>query len=790
MLFNYIKIAFRNLFKYKTFSLINVAGLAIGMTCCFLILLWVLDELSFDRFHENSSELYRAVVKIHSDNGITTGVWSPTPLGPTLKDEFPEVIDYARYVHAPQLTLRHGENTFYEKIMWADPGFFRMFSFPAIEGDPVKALESPSSLVITRRIAKKYFGTDKDIVGKVLRMNNQYDYQVMAVIEDIPSNSHLDFDILAPFSILYLVGWRMDNWVNNNTLTYIQLEKNVSYKAFNEKIAKFIENRMTTFTFKEDLFLQPLTKIHLYSDFTGERSRLGNITHVYILSVIALFILLIACINFMNLSTARSANRVKEIGIRKVVGAHRTHLIAQFYGESIFLSVVALLIALIVVTLLIPSFNTFSGKELSLNLTSNWLIIIGIIGITFFTGIIAGSYPAFFLSSFKPIRVLGGSSRSGAKSTLLRKILVVLQFALSVLLIICTVIVYTQLKYIENKDLGYDKENILMIPMISGQLLNQSHETLKNELMKNPKILGVTASTQNPTNMESSTLVFDWKGKNPEDKMMIYFNGVTIDYVNTMGMEVLEGRAHSKDIATDRAGAILLNEEAAKVMGFENPIGQIVTAGPFTLRVIGVLKNFHFRPIHEKINPMIIASAPIRGGFTMIKIHPDQMSETVGFVQRAWKRIYPVIPFDYHFLDEDYDRLYRSEQRIGTLLTYFAGLAILIACLGLFGLASFTTEQRTKEIGIRKVLGASTVGIITLLSKDFIILIVISNIIAWPIAYYSMNNWLQDFAYRIDVDLLIFLAAAILSILIALFTVSFKTTKAAIANPVESLRYE
>lgn len=790
MLFNYIKIAFRNLFKYKAFSLINVAGLAIGMTCCFLILLWVLDELSFDRFHENSSELYRAVVKVINDNGITTTVYGPTPLGPGLQGEFPEVVDFTRYLPAPQLSLRHGDSVFNEKIMWVDPGFFRIFSFPAIAGDLEKALDTPLSLVITRRIAKKYFGTDKEIVGKILKMNNQYDYEVKAVIEDVPSNSHLDFDILAPFTNLKYAGWQMENWVIPNTNTYVQLQENVPYKDFNEKIVKFIEGHMTSFTFSEDLFLQPLTEIHLHSDFAGDRSRLGNITHVYILSIIAIFILVIACINFMNLSTARSANRVKEIGIRKVVGAHRTHLIAQFYGESIFLSVVALLIALALAMLLLPSFNTLSGKELSLDLTSNWQVILGTGLITFFTGIIAGSYPAFFLSAFKPIRVLGGSSRSGAKSVILRKILVVLQFALSVLLIISTAIVYGQLQFIKNKDLGYEKDNVLMIPMISGKKLDKSHDTLKNELLKNPKVLGVTASSQNPTNSEAATIAFTWRGKNPDAQILLHANSVTIDYPSTLKMEIIEGRGYSSEIASDRSGKVLLNEEAVKVMGFENPVGETINYFKYKTEVIGVVKNFHFQPVHKKIEPMLMGTWPIRGGYTIVKLHPDQMAETIGFVKKTWGKIYPTDPFDYHFLDEDYDRLYRADERMGTLLNYFSVLAIFVACLGLFGLASFTTEQRTKEIGIRKVLGASTAGIVVLLSTDFLKLVLIANIISWPIAYYFMNNWLQDFAYRININWLIFLVATVLSLIIALITVSFKTTKASMANPVESLRYE
>ncbi|MCP4751243.1 MAG: FtsX-like permease family protein [Proteobacteria bacterium] len=790
MLFNYIKIAFRNLFKYKAFSLINIFGLAIGMTCCFMILLWVLDELSFDRFHENSPNLYRTVVRVINDNGTTTSIWGPTPMGPALKEEMPEVVDFARWLPAPQLSLHHEDSAFNEKIIWVDPNFFQMFSFPAIEGELEGALNEPLSLIITRRIARKYFGTDENIVGKTLKMNNKWEYKIKAVIEDVPANSHLEFDVLAPFTNLKYVGWKMDNWLMNNTITYLQLQEGVSYQEFNQKIEGYLEAHMTKFTFSEKLFLQPLTEVHLYSDFAGDRAKLGNITHVYILSIIAAFILLIACINFMNLSTARSANRVKEIGIRKTVGAQRSHLIAQFYGESIFLSVVALVAAIVLVILLLPSFNTLSGKQLALDLTGDPQVVFGIGLITFFTGIIAGSYPAFFLSAFKPARVLQGSSRGTAKSTVLRKTLVVVQFSLSVLLIISTTIVHNQLQFIKNKDVGYDKQNVMMIPMKSGPFSAETHETLKNELLQNSKILGVTASSQNPTNMEIATIIFSWPGKNPEDQILIHYNSVTIDYLETLKLEVKEGRGYSPEIASDRLGALVLNEEAVKVMGLENPIGETITAGEYKLKVIGTVKNFHFQPVHKKIEPMIIATGPIRGGFTIVKLHPDEMAETVGFVKKTWDRIYPTTPFDYHFLDEDYDRLYRAEERMGTLLNYFSVLAVFIACLGLFGLASFTTEQRTKEVGIRKVLGATTTGLIALLCKDFLKLVLIANIIAWPLAYYAMTNWLQDFAYRITISWLIFLMAAVLSVLIAMFTVSFQAAKAALANPVKSLRYE
>ena len=791
MLLNYIKIAFRNLFKFKAFSVINILGLAIGMTCCFLIFLWVLDELGFDRFHENYRTIARGTFNVINDNGESQSVWGPTPLGPTILEEMPEVVNATRFLPGANSSLFYNNESFAEKIIWTDPNFFEIFTFPVFDGDIKTALNEPTNLIITRRIARKYFGTDENVIGKVLKMSNKWDYKVKAVIENIPANSHLDFDVLAPFSTLKYANWQMDNWTRSNCLTYIQFQEGVNIDAFNEKISGYVESKMTNFTYSVKLSFQPLSRVHLYSDFKGDNIRLGNITHVYILSIIAIFILLIACINFMNLSTARSANRVKEIGIRKVVGAHRSHLIAQFYGESIFLSVLGLGVSIVAVMILLPYFNNLAAKQLNLDLTGDWQTIIGIIGITLLTGVIAGSYPAFFLSSFKPARVLQGSSRGTAKSIILRKVLVVLQFSLSVLLIISTATVHSQLQYIKNKDLGWDRENLMIITMKNYQLLGKKHDTLKNELIGHPGVLDVTVTSQNPTNMEFATIGFNWRGKNPDDQILIHINSVTIDYPKTMGLKIKEGRDYDPNIVSDRAGAILLNETAVKTMGFEKPLEETVSIGKFKLKVIGVLYDYHFQPAHQKIEPMIITTSnQIRGGNTLIRLHPDRMAETIGFVKKVWEKVNPDQPFDYHFVDEDYDRLYRAESQLGMLLNVFAGLAVFIACLGLFGLASFTTEQRTKEIGIRKVLGAPVVNIIALLCKDFLKLVLIANIIAWPLAYYAMSSWLQDFAYRVGISWLIFLVAAVLSLLIALFTVSFQTSKAAMANPIKSLRYE
>lgn len=789
MLSNYLKIAYRNLFKYKAFSFINIMGLAIGLTCCFLIMVWVIDELSFDRFHKNSGDLYRSVVTYYTDNSEGPTSWGPAALGPVLKSEMPEVANFARVVGGSKTALHYKNVAFYDKIFFVDPSFFDMFSFPLVEGEIENIFKAPTSMVITRKTAIKYFGTDKDVVGKVLKMNNKYDYTVRGVIDNVPVNSSLDFDVLVPFTVLKWAGYKDDDWVKINTMTYFQLNQNVPYKEFNKKIFHYIEGKLQNDNIRRELYLQPLTRIHLYSDFGGNSPRQGDIKQVYILSLIAIFILLIACINFMNLSTARSMNRVTEIGIRKVVGASRLNLIIQFYGESIFLSILALFFALGFSALLLPYFNNLAGKQLTLDILREGNVILGFGLITLVTGLIAGSYPAFYLSALKPARILQGSSRKASTGAFLRKALVVLQFGLSVMLIICTAIVFSQLSFIRNTDLGYDKDNVVVIRH-DWSRMGRKHKTFRQELIKHPLIISAAASQMNPTNIAYGTINFNWKDKDPESQIAINSSAVSPEYLETMKMKVKIGRGFNDQTKSGRKGEAVLNEEAVRIMGLTDPIDEIITSGRLKYRIVGVLPKIHFQPLNTTIKPTVIYTGQIMGGSTYVRIDPGNIPEAVGAVQQVWRKHFPTTPLDYHFLDEDYSNLYRSEERMGTLLNYASFLAVLIACLGLFGLASFTTEQRTKEIGIRKVLGATVPGIIALLGKDFAKLVLLANVIAWPVAYYIMNNWLQDFAFRVSINFLIFLVIALLSVILALLTVSFQATKAALANPVKSLRYE
>lgn len=783
---NYLKIALRNIKRHKGYSFINIAGLAIGMACCVFIMIWVLDELSYDRFHENAPDLYRVEENQYYSAGVYHVTVTPYPLAPALKADIPEIIDSTRYVWSGSLLIRYGEKSFFEdNIGFVDPSFFFMFTFPFIKGDRNTALKDPNSIVITAEMAEKYFA-EEDPIGKVLSLNNKYDFMVTGVTKNVPHNSYLQFNMIIPYEFLKKLGVTNESMESNSILTFVQLQKYTPAQQANDKIRGFIKKHVPTS--KTELELAPYTRIHLHTHF-GYGKEMGPVKYVYIFSVIALFVLLIACINFMNLSTARSANRAKEVGMRKVVGAIKRHIIRQFYGESIIYAFIALVFAVVMVVLLLPAFNNLSGKELALADSFNLSILFGLIGITLFTGLVAGSYPALFLSSFQPVKVLKGSLQSGAARSLFRRILVVIQFALSVFLIIGTAIVYNQLNYMKNREIGYDKEHLVYLIM-RGET-RKSYSSLKNELLKDPRILGVTASTHRPSNIGSNSGGANWDGKDPEQEVLIGFSGVDFDYINTLIIELKEGRAFSKEFATDKTEAFIVNEEVAKVIGKESVVGENFSFIGRQGKIIGVMKNFHYQSIRDKIEPLAIYIGPPENFyFTIIRIPSENISASLGFIEDTWQRLIPNYPFEYRFLNEDFDRYYRAEERMGSLLKYFSILAVFIACLGLFGLASFTAEQRTKEIGIRKVLGASAPQITFLLCKEFFVLVLLANIISWPVAYIVMKNWLQGFAYRTGLGVMTFMLAMGLALVIAILTVSFQAIKAAVANPVNSLRYE
>lgn len=785
MLKNYIKIALRNIKKHKGYAFINITGLAIGMACCLLIIIWVLDELSYDQFHENAAHLYRVEENQHYSGRVYHVIVTPYPLAPALKADVPEIIEATRYVWVGSLLLRYGDKAFFENnIRAVDPSFFHMFSFPLFKGDKKLVLDAPYSLVISEEMAEKYFD-EEDPLGKVINVNNEHDFTVTGVMKNIPHNSSLQFDMLIPYEFLRKTGQTNESMGTNSILTFVQLQEQASVEEVNKKIFGFIRKHLPQSV--TDLVLMPYTRIHLHAYFGWEKHPTA-IQYVYIFSIIALFVLLIACINFMNLSTARSANRAKEVGMRKVVGALKVHLIRQFYGESVIFAFIALILAVIIVTLLLPIFSNLSVKELSWNVAGIGTVLLWLLAITLFTGFIAGSYPALFLSAFHPVKVLKGTFRSGRGSAMFRRILVVVQFSLSILLIIGTTVVYKQLNYMKNKRLGWDKDHLIYIPLRAD--LRNSYQALKTELLKSPKILGVTGSSHLPSNIGSNSGGADWDGKDPEQIVLIGISAVDYDYIETLKVEMAEGRSFSKDFPSDLSQTFIVNEEVVKLMEKESVIGERFDFVGVQGTIVGVMKNWHYQPVRENIEPLAIIIAPDRINYMLIRIPPEGISESLQFIGTTWNRLIPDYPFDSRFMDERFDSMYRSEERIGILLKYFAVLAIFVACLGLFGLASFSAEQRTKEIGIRKTLGASVSRITVLVCREFFILVLLSNIIAWPLAYFVMKNWLQNYAFRTPLGLLIFLTAMTIAVVVAILSVSYQAIRAAHASPANSLRYE
>jgi ABC-type antimicrobial peptide transport system permease subunit len=782
MIKNYLKITFRNMIKHKGYSFINIFGLAIGMAVTILILLWVYDELSFDRFHKNIETLHLVGLRQDHGTGQIKVPMSPPALAPALEKEFPEIVNTARRQRCGNVQLKYGEKGFMEsKGCYADPSFLEMFTFPLIKGDARSVLTNPHSIVLTEETKKKYFG-DNEAIGKIINFQNEYNLMVTGIIENVPGNSSLDFDFIIPFAFIGNLGADLQSWGWNNYFTYVQLQKGAPYQHVSKKISGRIKQAEPDAS--SNLFLHPFKRIHLYS-LSG---RGGNIRYVYIFTLVALFVLFIACINFMNLSTARSVKRGKEVSLRKVVGANRKQLVAQFFGESILFSIIALFLAVLMVELCLPVFNHFSGKNVTVILHGNPLILTGLLGITLFTGMVSGSYPALLLSSFKPVRVLKGTLKLGKGSSFFRKALVVAQFVFSIILIISTAVIYNQLDYLQNKNLGVNKENVLYLPLRGN--IRTKYETVKNELLKNTDILSVTTSSHIPTRITSNTTDWDWEGKNPDEKVLMGITFFGYDYIKTFKMEMSQGRFYSKEFAGDASLAAVVNEKAVNIMGIESPVGKRLTLGSTPLEIVGVLKDFHFKSLHREIGPLVSVLDSTEQQFMFIRINGENVSGAIHYIKKIYNKIEPGYPAVLTFLDDAFDQLYRSENRMGQLFKYFAFFAVFISCLGLFGLASFMGEQRTKEIGVRKVLGAKVPGIVLLFSREFTKWVVLANIIAWPTAYVAMTNWLDNFAYRSSIGVENFILSAVLSLAIAFLTVSYQSIKAAIASPVNALKYE
>ncbi|MFC1493143.1 ABC transporter permease [candidate division KSB1 bacterium] len=784
---NYFKIAFRTFWRNRLYSVLNISGLSIGIGTAILIILWVQDELSYDMFHTKADRIYRIAINARIGNNMIAQTVTPGLLGRTLTSDYPEVEIAAPILSKSTSLVQYNEKVFNEsKIIASDSTFFRVFTIPFIKGDSFKALTAPNSVVITRRTAEKYF-EEENALDRMLEIGGEI-YRITGVVEDVPVNSHFHFDFIISLNRSeYNSG---ANWDNNRFRTYIILQKDFPPEELEAKFPDFIRKYLSQNKFSGDNFweyyLQPLTDIHLNSHLNGEFEANGNRTHVYIFSIIAAIILLIACINFMNMTTAKSANRAKEVGIRKVSGSNRIQLIRQFVGESILLSTVSFVLALIVVEIILPVYTNYVGKQLQINY-GNPLVILSMTGMILFVGILSGSYPAFFLSSFKPVTVIKGALHRGVKNSRLRNSLVVFQFTISIFLIIGTIVVYKQLEFIRNTRLGFDKEQVVVVN--NPMLLGEQAEVFKENLLNNPEIISASLSNTLPGRGHGS-----W-GITPEGMDIITLDMCVTDedFIKTMNIELVQGKYFSKDFPSNASG-LIINENAVKMLDWDDPVGKSMKLfGQIKISVIGVIKDYHYKSVHQEIKPMgllHLSSDYATPGFLSIKIKTENVGETVAFIERTWNEFAPNRPYDYSFLDSDYDGMYNFEERTGHIFTFFSILAILIASMGLFGLASYMAEQRKKEMGVRKVMGASVVKIVRQLSKAFLIPVLISNLIAWPLGWFMMNRWLENFAYRTSIDISIFIFAGSLALLIALLTISFQTIKAARSNPVDSLRYE
>lgn len=816
MLKNYLKIAWRNLRKQKGYAFINIFGLAVGLACCTVILLYISHELSYDKHHKHADRIYRVVPKIDFSGNYLEMASAPAPMGPTLKQDFPEVEAATRFRPLGSRIVKKGDKNIKEdNLVLADSTVFDVFTMPLLYGNPETALTEPNTVVISESIAKKYFGT-VNAVGESLVILEEFDFEVTGVMEDMPATSHFHFNFL--LSMITTEEAENNSWLSNNFRTYVLLKQGTDPQAFEQHFGtikkQYVEPQLKSVVgssmaeFEEagnsvEYDLQPLTSIHLHSDLTGEFEPNGSITYVYIFSVLAVFVLMLACINFMNLATARSSKRAKEVGIRKTLGSARSQLTLQFLAESLLLSIIAFLVALFFVELSAPFFSNLAGTDIAGNYLSNPGLAALIFVIVLITGLLAGSYPALMLSSFKPVRVLKGTFSERSGHSLLRKGLVVFQFSISIIIIVGLLVINKQLSFIQNKDLGFNKDQIIIVE--DAYTLGSSYavDALKEEMLDDPIFKSGTISSYFPVQGFGKNDRTYWpEGQEPTQNNTVSMQNWSVDedYIPTLGMELVAGRNFDVERGTDER-KVILNEAAAKKFRLENPIGKSIkafqTEDDGTLnqdkhleyRIIGIVKNFHYQSLRQDINPLGLFYEPSHGNVAF-SIAASNTPEAINRLEQWWNQQAPDKPFNYTFMDQQFDQMYRAENRVKNLMTAFSVLALLIACLGLFGLSAYSAERRTKEIGIRKVMGASVPNILALMSGEFLKLVALSFVLAIPVSYLIMNKWLQDFVYRINIGIDVFVIAGIGALLIALATVSWQSIRAALANPVDSLRSE
>lgn len=803
---NFLTIAYRNVVKYKSYSLINIIGFALGISCFLLIFFFIRDELSYDTFHTKAERIYR-VAEIYTQSGNVQYIANSSgPWGPALAEDYPEVEISVRLM--PPVTqylvsrMEKDLHFYEEKFVFADDTLFDIFDFELLEGDQKSVLSEPNSVILTQSTVERYFGSE-DPIGKTIVIDKKFPFVVSGILKDTPRTSHFKFDFLASFVSLenramreYAPMLRFFLDRRGTIYTYILLSEGASADELEKKMPDFMEKYAGDYLRTRTLntlmpTLQPLKSIHLHSHFEREWEPNGNIQHVYIFMVVAIFVLLIACFNFMNLSTARSALRAREVGLRKVVGAERPQLIFQFLSESIFMTTLAMFLAVGLTHVMLPVLNRMTAKHIHIDYFSDWRIIPGLIFLTFMIGLISGSYPAFVISSFHPVKVLTGNLAAAISGKQIRKILTVVQFSISIGLIVGLLVVRGQMAFVRNMDLGYDKEQVVVLPLSNAEL-REGYLTYKDTILTLPRVLFASGSS---TVMGKPPLTREARPADAGDEANMSYRRIEadVDFLKTYKMEILSGQDFSNDLKNENSDATIISEETIKALGLENPVGaNFNMIKPVQAKkIIGVVKNFHIESLHEALQPVIISlgrNDPFR--FLSIRIAEENVAETLNNLRQKWIGIFPGVPFKYSFFDEDFDALYKAEERLGKIFIYFTVLALVIACLGLLGLAAFVSQRRAKEIGIRKVLGATVAQIILLLLKEFVILVGVANIIAWPLAYVLMRGWLQNFAYRISISPVIFIIAGLLALTLAVLTVGFQSLKSATTDPVKAIRYE
>ena len=783
MFINYFKIAFRNILRHRVYTFINVSGLAIGMTCSILIFLFVQDELRFDRFHANADRIYR-VIQDHDDPNIILPIaLTQAPLASTLKRDYPEIIDAVCYNRGGSGLVKHGARIFKEeRFSFVGESFFKIFSFTFQKGDPASALSNRHSIVISDKIARKYFD-GADPMGKILLIKDRVTVKVTGVIKNEP-HSHIPVDFVLPLKLLEKFGVDLQTWGRSNYTTYVLLHENAIPAGVNRKIVGFYKEIDPKTTNRP--FIQPLKEVYLKSNFAYDfMAPPYDIRMINLLLAMAVFILILACFNFMNLATAQSEKRAKEIALRKSIGAKRRQLMQQFLGEAVLLSLLALAFAIVFSEMLLPPFNRFlMGRDLSLFHPENTITYLILIGGSVLTGIVSGIYPAVFLSSFQPVKIFKGMLISPYRGILTRKVLVVVQFAISIVFIIATLTLYNQLEFMLNKDLGYDKQNLIVVPM--SPAVQKKFSALKRKLRQHPHITHITAMLNMPTWVQPSLTLSDWEGNRSGKRLTIFHGSVDRDFIETLQMKMVQGSSFAHAAASD----LIVNEEAVRQMGLKEPIGKRIKTGKHDGPIIGVVKNFHYNRLSHKIEPFLLKLAPEETLYIIIRVKTNKIADVIPFLQKEWNAAEPEYPFEHFFFDVLLRNMYLVEHKILELFSYATALAIFISCLGLFGSAAYMTEQRTKEIGIRKSLGASVSDIIQMLSLEFLKLVLIANLIAWPVVYFALDRWLDKFEYHIEINFSVFIFAALLALIIAALTVGVKAYKPARANPVEALRYE